>query len=62
MSSITGVEGHHRVLSFHGDAAQCIDGIQQASMLHEQERTLPGGIEATADRYAFILFADLHHA
>ena len=61
---LTQEANHHadRILAFHSNAAQHIDGIQQTSMLHKQECALPSSVDATTDQYAFIFFANLHYA
>src|SRR5258708_20852573 len=47
-------------MAFHRNAADGIDRIEEAGVLHHEHRFMPGGIEPAADGYTLIFLAHLH--
>ena len=47
-------------MAFDGDAADGIDRIEKAGVLHHQHRLVAGGVKPAAHRNTFVFFADLH--
>jgi hypothetical protein len=48
-------------MAFHRHAADCIDRVEKAGVLHHKDRFLPRGIKAGRNRDTLIFLADLHH-